>query len=449
MKAMRSSGGGYRLALALAAGLLLCVALIVLSGCELSPAPATPGASEPTATPPQAEPTVLSTSAPDETPTISTITLTIWTTEAFSPTQAITAGQVLAQEVAAFEATHPDVRLDFVLKKPYGKGGLLDYLLATEAVVPHLLPDLVILDIDELRAAVQAQVLQPVDDLLPNDLVSDLYPAAREAGTIDGRLYGLRYQADLEHLVYNTGQMAVPPRSWPGVLSNPGPYLFPAGGQSGLVNDAFVMQYLAVQPQSAPGPGGEFVLQEDSLAAVFQYYLDGESQGIFPADILNYHTTDDCWRDYVAGQAALTHVGAHRYLQDRLELQSSAPAPIPAINGPAAAIDHGWAMALVTPDPARQSAALDFMLRILSPEVNAAWNQAAGYLPTRQSAVALWDQEDSYVPFMHQQLLAATNRPVASNYTQMAAALQEAVESVLTGAATPEEAAAQAVEDAQ
>jgi len=98
--------------------------------------------------------------------------------------------------------------------------------------------------VDELRTAVQAGLLQPLDDLLPAELVGDLVPSARAAATIDGQLYGLQFQADLDHLAYNTSKMIAPPNSWAGVLQQPGPYVFPAGGQSELVNDGFLMQLL-------------------------------------------------------------------------------------------------------------------------------------------------------------------------------------------------------------
>jgi ABC-type glycerol-3-phosphate transport system substrate-binding protein len=104
---------------------------------------------------------------------------------------------------------------------------------------------------------------------------------------------------------------------------------------------------------------------------------------------------------------------------------------------------------LVASDPVRQSVAAEFMIYMLAPETSAAWNRASGYLPTRQSALDLWDQEDSYVPFAHQQLLAAQPRPIIPNYTKVAAAMQEAVVDVLTGAATPEEAAAQIIQDSE
>jgi hypothetical protein len=150
----------------------------------------------------------------------------------------------------------------------------------------------------------------------------------------------------LTNLAYNTGRLTVPPRSWPGVLSNPGPYLIPAGGQAGLVNDDFMIQYLAMRPWPAEDHPEEPLLEPDSLAAVLQFYKDGVSRGVFPVDILNYHTTDDSWRDYLAGKGALTHVGVHRYLAERDQAPTSAIAPIPAINGAGPAISRGWALAL-------------------------------------------------------------------------------------------------------
>lgn len=443
MKAMRDRRGpGLGVAVALLAGVIV----LFLAGCDLVSVPPTAAPGAPTETPAPALPTAVPTASTP--PASSVITLTIWTTEALSPTQAITSGQILAAQAAAFEESHPQVRLKFVLKKPYGKGGILDFLLTTGAVVPELLPDLVFLDVDELDMAVPGDLLQPLGELVPAELVADLYPFAREGCTFAGRLYALQFWADLDHLVYNTGKMTIPPRSWPGVLSNPGPYLFPAGGQGGLVNDAFLIQYLSVGVPTTANPDQPF-LEQEALAAVLQFYRDGLSRGVFPADILNCHTTDDCWRDYVAGKAALTQVSAHRYLTDRDRVPTSAVAAIPSINGPAAAIARGWAVALVASDPARQAAAADWLVQLMAPEVNAAWTRAAGYLPTRQSALPGWEESESYARFIQQQLQAARPRPVLSNYVQVAAALQKAVEAVLTGAANPEEAAADAIAGVQ
>ncbi len=427
--------------------LLLGASAVALAGC-LGSAQPTPSPEAPADTPgPPQDLTPVPTDQVNTTPvTPSVITMTIWATEAFTPTQVITSGQILADQVAIFETAHPDVQLQFILKKPYGKGGILDFLLTTQAVVPDLLPDLVFLDIDELGSAVQAGVVHPLNDLVSPELIADLYPFAQEAGTFGGQLYALQFQANLDHLAYNTGRLAIPPRSWPGVLSSSGPYVFPAGGQAGLVNDDFLIQYLAVRPWSAESSSEPF-LQAESLTAVFQYYQDGVTRGVFPADILDHHTTDDCWRDYLGGEAVLAHISAHRYMTDGDGRPSTAMAPIPTINGPGAALSRGWALALVASDPARQSLAIEFMNQLMSPEVVGTWNLAAGYLPTRQAALETWDEDDSYTRFAAELLQTAQPRPRLANYTKVAAALQEAIANVISGTATPEEAAAQVIED--
>lgn len=437
---------------------LAAIVVILLIGCGSAPPQPTPVSQLPTEPPLPVQPTTIPTATVLSAPAV--LPLTVWTTEIFSPTQILTSGQILAQQVLEFErgqsaaANQPDVQLQFVLKKAYGKGGILDFLLTTGAVVPTLLPDLVTIDVDELPAAVQVGLVQPLDELLPADLVADLVPSARAAATFDGRLYGLQFQADLDHLVHST-EVLVPPRSWPEVLRNPGHYSFPAGGQSELVNDAFLIQYLAVRPwPSEENPDVPF-LDRDSLTAVLQFYQDGASRGIFPPEVMEYHTTDDSWRGFLAGQAAMTQVSAHRYLAERGGVPGSNVAAIPAIDGPARALTRGWALAMVTADPVRQSLAAQFMTQFMAPETNSIWNRAANYLPTRRAALALWDPAGSirggegYAPFVRQQLQAAQPRPVIPNYTRMAAALQQAVEDVLTGAATPEEAAARAIESVQ
>jgi maltose-binding protein MalE len=106
-------------------------------------------------------------------------------------------------------------------------------------------------------------------------------------------------------------------------------------------------------------------------------------------------------------------------------------------------------MALVAADPDHQAAATDFLVQIMAPDVNSAWAQAANYLPTRQSSLANWDQIELYTRFVQQQLQAARARPIIANYAQVASALQIAVEEVVAGTASPEEAAAEAIESTQ
>jgi ABC-type glycerol-3-phosphate transport system substrate-binding protein len=433
--------------------ILLGMGLLLLVGCdqattqptEISTVPST----EPTASAGTSEARPTAGSEEATPPVQVAITLTIWTTDAFSPTQAITSGQILAQQVAVFEAARPDVQFEFIPKRGYHEGGLKEYLLNTGAVVPELLPDLVFIDADELEDVVRAGLVQPLDDLVATELERDLYPFAREACTFDGRLYCLPFRADLDHLVFNQGMLESAPSSMPGVLAYRQPYIFPAGGREGLVNDAFLIQYLDTRQLPAVANPKESFLEVNSLVATLQFYEDGGSRGIIPAQVLEYETVADCWTAYLAQEATLAQVSAHIYLTELSQAPNTAVAAIPGNSGPAPAIGRTWVLALVTANPARQAIALEFVDQMMAPEVSASWNWAAGYLPTRQAALANWDSADVYTPFIRQRLLEARPRPRFLNYVQVMGELQTAVEGVLSGMSTAEQAAAQVIENTQ
>ena len=95
--------------------IVLCLALLLatagLAGCNLLPELSFPSQEEnPTATTVPGEVTPSVSPTPSLSSTISSaITLTLWTTEAFFPTEDNDSGQVLAQQWQAFQAAHPNV----------------------------------------------------------------------------------------------------------------------------------------------------------------------------------------------------------------------------------------------------------------------------------------------------------------------------------------------------
>ena len=423
---------------------VLCLALLLatvgLAGCNLLPELSfSPQEEKPTATTVTGEvtPAVSPTPAPP-TAISSAITLTLWTTEAFFPTDDNDSGQVLAQQWQAFEAAHPNVTIEYVLKKPYGKGGVLDFLSTARPVAPTVLPDLVILDTLELDEAAEAGLIQPLDDTVSSELQQDLFPFARRS--FDGQLMGIQFEADVEHLIYNTNKIDSAPITWREVISDSVAYIFPAGGEGGLVNDSFLIQYLAIDGQLLD-ESGEPVLDKDALVEVLQFYADGLEAGAIPPSVLEFANLDDCWVVYVSAQAALSNVSSDKYLADRGLLKNTAFAAIPTRDGNAVTLSTGWALAIVTEDSSRQTAAGQLIEWLLEPENNAGWNLAAGHLPTRQAAFEHLGTEDQYFPFVRQQLANVYPRPMAAAYDKMGRALQRAVQDVLQGEVSPEEAA--------
>lgn len=447
---------------------VLCLLFIALSlavlGCTTpSPTPLAPHR-EPSPSPERVTPAhPPSTPSPSEHPIPSTIVLTMWTTEEFSPSST-SAGEILAGQLSAFSSEHPDIEVKCILKKPYGRGGILDFLLTTREAAPRLLPDLVVLDAFELGEAARAGLLQPLENILSSELQDDLFPFAREAGTLGRHLLGVQFQADVEHLVYIAREAEKPPSTWTEVLEGGRSYVFPAAGQdvilinletalTGLgrdfetshqVNDALLIAYLAAGG-SLLDEEGKPALDPAVLTQVFQFYADGVAAGVIPSSVAEVHSLDEAWSLFVAGKADLAHISSAHYLAGRDQIAGLAFAPLPTKDGTIATMSRGWVLAIVTEDPVRRAAAAQLIEWLMKPENNAAWNLAAGHLPTRRSALEKWRPGDEYTSFIRGQLDVAFFRPSTPAYHKIAEALQEALRDVLSGRASPEEAAQWAV----
>ncbi|MFQ5341651.1 MAG: extracellular solute-binding protein [Anaerolineae bacterium] len=432
----------------LIAGLLLLVTTIT-AGCDRLSQVLTPEPTPPPAVTAERATITVAPPEPASTPAPDVVTLTLWTTEELGPVGQTPGQRRLSAQIAAFEAANSDVRVDVVLKKPYGKGGMLDFLTSTAAAVPAALPDVAILDIRELATAAQRELIQPLDGLITPEVAQDLVAPARTAGQVNNTWFGLPFQADVQHLVYNTDLAPTAPVTWTGVLSGTAQYLFPAGGQAAvagegsLVNDAFVIQYLGAGARLT-GESGQPALDKDALIAVLQFYADGLAAGVIPQDATQYTSTEDTWPVYLSEEVGLSNVTAHRYLENRASFRKSSFAPIPTRDGAATSIFRGWAYVVVSQQSKRQRIAWSLIEWLTSPDQLREWALAESYLPPRLSA---WpdDSEDEYLRFLAELLQSSQVRPTGAAHDEVGRALERAVQSIFTNTATPAEAATQVI----
>jgi ABC-type glycerol-3-phosphate transport system substrate-binding protein len=373
------------------------------------------------------------------------IQLILWTVEAVSPQAEGDAGIVFDRGLAAFEKTYPDVQVSVILKNESGKGSIPDYLRTASKAAPSIMPDVIVLNIADLAQLARTGLVVPLDGLLPSPLVDDLLPGARTAGSVDGQLMGIPFEMDVEHLIYNTNKVASTPVAWTDVISSNTTYVFPAKGRNGLVNDAFLIQYLALGGRLQDDDGHPF-LDEQALRAALDYYRQGVEEGVIPPEVLTISTPDEIWPDYVAAQIGMAHARSHRFLGDKDVLRSTQFAAIPTHDGTPLTIGRGRALAVVARDPVRQAAASRLVEWFMTPDNNVTWNRATSYLPTRYAAFDLIGDDDPYWPFLQNQLEVAVPSPAFSEYDQIGRILQQAVIEVLNEEATPEEAAASAVD---
>ena len=369
-------------------------------------------------------------------------TLTVWITELIAPIEGDDRSQIFEQQIVAFEATHPGVTVQVLHKKADGKGGLEDFVTTANAVAPAIAPDLMMIDIEQLPSLARQGIAVPLEGLIPPDLQADLYSFAVQAGTIDGQLVGLPFEASVEHALYNTSKIAVPPVSWTEVFSSGATYIFPTLGQDGLVNDAFLIQYLSTGAEMLDSNGVP-ALDQQALTDVLAFYRNGIENGAILTDVLAYDTVRSGWRKYLQAEVVMSNMTSNLYLEGRGLLTVSRATSIPTRDGqPPITLARGNAWVIATHDARRQPLAAKLLTWLMNPQNMAAWSQAAERLPTRHAAFEQMTRDNNeYVRFIHDQLEYAIPYPATDAHKHIYRSMQMAVDAVLRGNELPAVAA--------
>jgi len=420
---------------------LFILSLLILVGCGGTTP--TPVSIPPTPMPTFASPTAIPT--PTRKPPPMIITLKLWLPEELNPYARKAGADTLARQLSDFrDAYYPDLQVEVTVKKSHGRGGLLDFMRTARDAAPAILPDLVVLDTADLETVTGSGLIQPLDSFLAQSANGDRFPFATTMSQVEGQTMGTVIGVDMQHLAYRPALFDAPPLSWQQVISAPAPFLFPAGGYDGKINDATLIQYLGAGGKLIDSEGAPW-LDEEAMVRVFDFYSKCITTTVIaPTMVLTITHVDQAWEQFKGGQAGMTVVRAGRYWLEADE--EAVAAPIPTRSGQSISIARGWALAMVTDDPARQDLAMLLFDWLTAPERNAQWTQAAGYLPATHSVLRLWDVSGEEQTMLRNLMEAAIPAPRPEVMAATGPILQEALEQVLKGRATPEEAAAEAIE---
>ncbi len=372
--------------------LLLTFALLSGSGCATRPSPT-----------PVPTPTPIPLPAPETTPP-QEISLALWL-----PDELFLEGkpgkEVLEEEISSFEQAHPGVKVKVYIKKARGKGGITELLLSAREVAPLVLPDLVVMDASE-AAWVGEGLFQPLEEA-----PEGLFPFAVNPNFV-------YLAADVDHLAFNTGMITSPLSSLLGAgEGGKGLLLFPSG-------EILAAQYLAL--------GGRFPgIQEAPLAEALNLWQKGLESGAISPLSLELKGPEEGWKLYLSGKAAMVGVRASLFSAYRDKLRQTASAPLPSF----APVAWGWAAGIASREPERKRAARELVRWLLQPGRNREWALAANLLPVHREAY--FQGGDPYLLFLSRLLESAHSAPPSTLLRPMGEALQR----VLSGEATPEEAA--------
>ncbi|MGE5140462.1 MAG: extracellular solute-binding protein [Rudaea sp.] len=367
--------------------------------------------------------------------------MTVWAPEALSP-EASKGGQILQRQLEEFSQSAPGVRVNYVLKNPYAQGGLVDFLLQVQALVPSRLPDVVVIDSTQLDTVDKAQLLQPLDRDLPAGAMADLFSPAQKLARVDGRWVALPITVDVQHLAFNKEIVAKPPTTWENTISSGGSFAFPAVG-----DDAFLFQYLENGGRFTTGrqPGA---LDASVISSVLTYFEQARAAKLVPDSTLGIKTTHDVWPLFASGQVALAQVEASDFWSGMDRLPNAGYAALPTRDGREASFVATWNLAIVTSDPVRHAAAAKLLNWLNEPSRLSEWATAARVIPARRSAFVNAVTPTDYADFLRRLIEAGIVAPSLAERAPYSTGWRTALQAVLRGQSTPAEAASKAAQPA-
>ncbi|MEZ4714740.1 MAG: hypothetical protein R2851_01395 [Caldilineaceae bacterium] len=363
--------------------------------------------------------------------------LVVWVPE-FMTADGDTAAEVLATALQQFEQLYPASEVEFVVKQEEGVNGILNYLRSAQRVAPAILPDLVVLNSQDLWRAVDLGLVQPLDAAnLP--VTQPIYPAALASARYQETIYGFPYVVNPVHAVGAAEQTL--PATWDDVLAGGVPYIFAGGlGDAGL-NPSLLLQYAA-----AGGTMTEATAEPDAdaLRALLEFYVTGQSAALIGEDTAVLADTEEVWSALdLASSPAVGLVSAHVLLRERDALNRLAYAPLPSVDGAARALAPAYTFAFLTTDPERLEMGYNLLNVLFDPTVHGNWAQFAQLLPSTETALDTWGEEQPYFVFLRRLLRDdASAIPNGRIFFEFARRLQAAQNSVLAGSMTVDEAIA-------
>ncbi|MEM6526699.1 MAG: extracellular solute-binding protein [Chloroflexota bacterium] len=423
---------------------LMVPALVALAGCDaFSPAgnaqQSTPTPS-PTSTPEVAAtliPTVEAT--PDEPES-----LVIWLPDVLIPA---VAGEdnidLLNQQIAEFGASM-DVTIEIRRKRVRDVGGILPTLRTAKDIAPGVIPDVTLVQREDLLAAADLEVAYPVEGIVPSGIIGDLYESALRLGQVDGELFGVPYALEIQHVVYDDSVTNLRDSSFETYLEADVPFTFPAARATGL-NNTFLVQYLAAG--GTLGPNGELQVNEEALLQTLRFYEEGVDADLITSQVLDYTraleyrsvlTTDDAF-----GAAVVSS-------QVYMELLDSDAAfgvgALPTASGDQTTSLDGWMWVMTTADSDQQSIVADFIDWMLDVNRQGEYVRSLALLPSQRGAFRAWYGEAYDEAFINTLLENAQLPLIETTGGTAPRAIQTALEGVIAGEQTAREATAAVVE---
>lgn len=371
----------------------------------------------------------------------STVTpnISIWVPPLFDPNANTDAGRLLKARIQTFVDQNPGIDIDVRVKGTSGPGGLLDALAATNAAAPDALPSLVLLSRSNMEVAALKGLIVSLNGLTNEMENPDWYPYARQMASLQESQFGLPFAADVLLLMYRPGLSTSVPSNWDVILRQRLPVLFPAADPQAVLT---FFLYLSLEGQIVDSQQRPMI-EPEILYQVLNLYSDGVVQGVFSGKLIQYRTDIEVWQAYQESRVCCAVTWASHYLSE-LPVDSLAIS-LPSLGDNNFTMADGWLWALSDPNPEHRELSVRLAEFLVDSDFLAEWSTEAGYLPTRPSALALW-QNYGLQTLFNEVSLKAQIFPTNDLFNSLGSKMEEATLQVLQQKIDPNRAAQTAAE---
>ena len=313
----------------------------------------------------------------------------VWVPPELNPNSGTQAGDLFKARIQAFNKQYPAYQVQVRVKAPSGPGGLLESLTTASAAAPLALPSLVALNRTDLETAALKGLIYPLDKtstLIDNP---DWYAYARQLAVVQGSTFGLPFAGDALILVYRPSKTGGVPIDWPTIFRFGQPVGFAAGDPQSIFTTAMYISNggLVEDPQRRP------LLQLDPLSQVLKLYADGVQRGIFPFWLSQYDSNAQVWQAFRDQRLNMLVSWSSQYLAN---IPADATAQLlPPSGNSQATLATGWVWAVAEPLTERREQTIRLAEFLSASEFQGKWSEAAGYLPTRPSALTAWQNQSN------------------------------------------------------
>jgi ABC-type glycerol-3-phosphate transport system substrate-binding protein len=330
-------------------------------------------------------------------------------------------------------ATQTNITIEIRRKRSQDIGGIMGTLRTASVVAPGALPDVTLMRVEDLIAAEQGNLIQPLEGRISSSVLGNLYPIALQMGQIEQQLYGLPYLLDVSAMIYRPENNM--PTRWTlnTLIEREITLVFP-----GTRPDVLLLQYFSAG--GTPPAEGAMILNPIALQTVLTFYEQAQQENLITSEIFTYTSALDYrarfW-DQAVDAAVINVSSFNAYQQDEIQFTL---APIPTVSGDPLTVMNGWVWVIIASDLEQQDLSARFINWMMDEERQRQMAQHLTLLPSQRDALRAWSVEGIETDLMDQLLTHALLPITEVNGGRLIRAMQTALAAVLNGSQTAEEA---------